>query len=52
MKIKVLSGIIAFAMFVAYFGPIMIKLKDVPLGVVLLGGIGLVAVDMWESLRL
>ena len=51
MKFKILSGIVAFALFVAYFGPILVKLKDVPLGIVLLGGIGLVAVDLWESFR-
>jgi hypothetical protein len=51
MRFKVLAGIVAVALFVAYFGPIVIKLKDIPLGIVVLGGIALMAVDLWESLR-
>jgi len=35
---------------VAYFGPTVIKLKEISLTMVVLGGIALVAVDLWESL--
>jgi len=51
MKFKIACGFLAFAMYIAYFGPLMVKLKEFPLGVVLLGGIVLVAIDMWESFR-
>lgn len=44
------TGIFAVALFAGYFLPLMIKLKDLPLGLVLLGGIVLVIVDVWQSL--
>ena len=51
MRLKVLAGIAAITLFAAYFGPIVIKLKDIPLSIVVFGGIALVAVDLWESLE-
>jgi len=50
MRLKMLAGIVAIMLFVAYFGPIVVKLKDLPLTIVVLGGIVLVAIDFWESL--
>lgn len=50
MHLKTLAGIFAIALFVAYFGPIVIKLKDLPLTAVVVGGIVMVAIDVWESL--
>jgi len=37
-------------LFVAYYGAIVIKLKEISLTIVVLGGIALVAADLWESL--
>lgn len=51
MRFNLLVGLIAVALFVGYFLPIVIKLKDLPLSIVLLGGIALVLVEFWESLR-
>lgn len=51
MRFAHLSGLVAIALFVAYFGPILVKLKQIPLGIVLLGGIALVIVDYLDSLR-
>jgi len=51
MRLNVLASIAAMALFAAYFGPIVVKLKELPLAIVVLGGIALVAVDLWESLR-
>ena len=50
MRFDILAGITAIALFIVYFSPIVIKLKELPLAVVVLGGIVLVAVDLWESL--
>lgn len=50
MRIKNLPAVAALVLFVAYFGPIVIKLKEIPLIIVVLGGIILVAIDAWESL--
>ncbi len=51
MPFKILAGIAAMALFVAYYAPVVFKLKEISLTVVVLGGIILVAVDLWESLR-
>jgi len=51
MRLNVLAGVAAMALFVAYYGPIVYKLNEVPLTIVVVGGIVLVAVDIWESIR-
>lgn len=51
MRLNVLASTAAMTLFAAYFAPIVFKLKEFPLAVVVLGGIALVAVDLWESLR-
>lgn len=50
MRFSNLAALAAMMLFVAYYGPIVVKLRDIPLTVVVLGGIALVAVDIWESL--
>lgn len=50
MYIKRIPAVAALVLFVAYFGPIVVKLKEIALAFVVLGGIILVAVDTWESL--
>lgn len=50
MRFNIIASIAAMALFVAYFGPIVLKLKDIPLTIVVIGGIVLVAFDIWESL--
>jgi len=51
MRFDILAGIAALTLFVAYYGPIVIKLREIPLTVVVAGGIILVAIDLWESLK-
>lgn len=50
MRIKDWPAIVALILFVVYFGPIVLKLKEIPLTLVVVGGIALVAIDVWESL--
>ena len=50
MRLKDLPAIAALLLFVAYYGPIAVKLKDIPLAIVIAGGIILVAIDVWESM--
>jgi len=50
MRSKDWPAIAALILFIAYFGPIMFKLKEIPLIIVVVGGIALVAKDVWESL--
>jgi len=49
MRFNIVVAIAALALFVAYFAPLVVKLKDIPLTIVVLGGIALAAVDIWES---
>jgi hypothetical protein len=50
MRFDVITSIVAVFLFMGYFTPLMIKLKDIPLAIVLLAGIVLVIVDVWQSL--
>ena len=49
MRFKTLAAVAAIALFMAYFGPLVVKLKDTPLTIVVIAGIVLVAVDLWQS---
>ena len=51
MRFTTLGSIAAIALFVVYFGAVVVKLKDVPLALVVAGGIVLVLVDFRDSLR-
>jgi hypothetical protein len=51
MAFRIFSGIVAIVLFIAFVAPVVIKLKEVSLGVVILIGIGLMLWDLWESLR-
>lgn len=50
MRFDILASVVAVVLFLGYYLPLMIKLKDLPLGIVLLGGMVLVIVDVWQSL--
>jgi len=51
MPIKILAGLIAIVLMLAYLGPMLVKMKDVALGAVVLIGIGVMLADLWYSLR-
>lgn len=51
MPIKIFAGIVAIALMIAYLSPVVFKLKDIPLGVVILIGITMMLVDLWQSLQ-
>jgi len=50
MGFKALVAIASMALFVAYYLPVVLKLQDIPLAVVVAGGIALAAIDAWHSL--
>lgn len=50
MRFNILASIVAMMLFVVYFIPIVIKLKEIPLAIVVVGAIVVVAIDLWESL--
>jgi hypothetical protein len=51
MFLKALCVAAALALFLAYFLPVVFRLKDAPLTVVVIGGAVLAAVDAWYTLR-
>jgi len=51
MRFQILAGTVAIALLLAFVLPIVIKLKEVSLGVVILIGLALMARDFWDSLK-
>ena len=49
MRLKLVADIAAILLFGAYFLPVVVKLRDIPLTVVAVGGIILAAIDSWHS---
>lgn len=50
MVIKVVSGLIAVVLVLAYLAPPAIKLKEVALFSVIVIGVALMLLDLWQSL--
>ncbi|MDA1118776.1 MAG: hypothetical protein O2979_12415 [Proteobacteria bacterium] len=48
---KIVAGIIAAALLIVFVGPVVIKLKDVALSVVVLIGLTMMIVDIWHDMR-
>lgn len=51
MIFKVMSGIVAAALLLVYLGPVVLRLKDTALWIIALTGIGMMLVDLWQSLQ-
>ncbi len=51
MNFRIFSALVAAALFLIFVGPVVIKLKDVALTVVVMIGVTMMAVDLWQSLR-
>lgn len=51
MPIKYFAAVVAVFLVIAFLVPVVLKLKDVALGVVICIGIGLMLVDLLHSLR-
>lgn len=51
MPIKISAAVIAVALMLSFLSPVVLKLKDVALGVIILIGIGMMLVDLWHSLQ-
>jgi hypothetical protein len=48
---KIVAGIVAAALLIGFIGPVVVKLKDPALIVVSVIGVGMMLVDIWQSLR-
>ena len=51
MVFKVIVGIAAAALLLFYIAPVVLRLKDTALWIVALTGVGMMLVDLWQSLR-
>lgn len=51
MAVKFFAAVIAVVLMVAYLLPVVIKLKEWSLGLVILLGLAMMLVDLWQSLR-
>ena len=51
MPYKIVTGIIAAALMLIYIAPVVLRLKDIALSVVVLLGVGMMLVDLWQSLQ-
>jgi hypothetical protein len=51
MPIKIFAAIAATVLVIAFVSPVVIKLKDVALGVIILIGVTMMLIDLWQSLQ-
>ncbi len=51
MPLRIFAAVVAVALFVAYLSPMAFKLKEISLGVVILIGLAMMLVDLWQSLQ-
>jgi hypothetical protein len=51
MKFNIIAGIVAVALMVVYLGAVIVKLWDPALTLVILIGIALMLIDLWQSLQ-
>lgn len=50
MPVKIFSGLVALALLLAYLLPVLFKLKEVALGVVVTIGVAMALIDLLQSL--
>ena len=51
MALKIVAGLVAIALAIAFLAPPIVKLKDVVLIIVVLIGLVMMVVDVWQSLH-
>ena len=51
MPFKIFSSVVAAALLIVFIGPVVVKLKDVALSAVVLIGLTMMVVDLWQSLQ-
>ena len=51
MPFKIFAGLIALVIMLTYLAAPVIKLKDIALGVVVLIGVAMMLVDLWQSMQ-
>ena len=51
MALKIVAGIVAIVLMLAYLAPIVLKLQETALTLVIIIGIVLMLIDLWQSLQ-
>ena len=51
MALKIFAGVVGVVLLLVYVAPVVLKLKDIPLWCVAVLGIGMMLVDLWQSLQ-
>lgn len=51
MPYKIIAGIVAAALLLIYMAPVVLKLKDTALWIIVLIGLAMMLVDLWQSLQ-
>jgi hypothetical protein len=51
MALKIAAGLVAVILMLGYLLPPVFKLKDFALGVVIIVGLSMMALDLWQSLK-
>lgn len=51
MPVKIVAALIAIFLLLAFLIPVVVKLKEVALGVVIVIGIVMMLIDMWQSFK-
>jgi hypothetical protein len=51
MAMKIVAAVVAVALMLAYLLPYVTKMEDIALSAVILIGIAMMGVDLWQSLQ-
>ena len=51
MIYKIIAGVISATLLIAYMAPVVWRLQDAALWIVALVGVGMMLVDLWQSLQ-
>ena len=51
MILKVIAGVISAGLLITYMAPVVWRLQDAALWAVALTGVGMMLVDLWQSLQ-
>ena len=51
MPIKIFAAIVAVVLVLGYLSPVVFKLKDVALTVIIVIGVVMMLIDLWQSLQ-
>ena len=51
MAFKILAGLVAMVLLLGYLLPPIFKMKEIDLGIAIVIGVAMAAVDLWQSLQ-